>query len=74
MSKAVAVYVDGPFSAGLDWREENEIPEWVVFAGDEEGEAVSKVYRPRSWALAKSLGRRMAADRGLELVDESHAA
>jgi hypothetical protein len=71
-TRTVAVFVDGPFPS-VD-REGEEVPEWTVYAGDDEAEPTGTVYRCSSWAGARSLGARMARDRRLELVDESGPA
>ena len=53
----------------------DEIPVWTVcVADDESGEPVGKVYWVYSCACASELGRRMARDRRLELIDEAMPA
>mgnify|MGYP001767277465 CR=1 FL=1 len=69
---AVAVFVDGP-QPDID-AEGEEIPIYYVFVGDDDAEPIGKVYTTHSHALAQDLGRRIATDRRLELVDESMPA
>jgi hypothetical protein len=63
------VYFDGPY-ADQD-RDGDEIPVWSVFVGDEHGDPVGSVYGCHSYKTAAELARKMAKDRGLELVDEA---
>jgi len=71
-ARPACVLVDGPYPT-VD-REGEEIPEWTVCLGDEEGEVIGKVYRCLDLGTAKELGRKMSRDRRLELVDEATPA
>ncbi len=71
-NRAVAVYCDGPFPT-TD-RDGDEVPEWTVFAGDQDAEPVGTVYRCSTWSGAVSLAAKMARDRRLSLEDESMPA
>jgi hypothetical protein len=71
-AKTVAVFFDGPFPTTA--RDDDEIPEWTVYAGDEYADPDGPVYRLRSYAAARNLAERMATDRRLELVDEATTA
>jgi hypothetical protein len=73
---ATHVVVDGPFSAGNDWRDNDEIPEWIVaICADVNGDDHDlKVYRCDSLEAARNLGCRIARERRLELVDEAMGA
>jgi len=66
MSTTTAVFV----SADLDIdRDGDEIQIYNVFVGDDDGEPTGKVYVVRRGAdAAFELGRKIAADRRLELV------
>ena len=67
-----AVYFDGP-SADLD-PEGEEIPVWVVYVGDDEAEPVSHLQHFRSFEIAEQVARRIAHDRGLDLIHEATPA
>jgi hypothetical protein len=67
-----AVFFDGP-QPGQD-ADGEEIPVWVVYIGDEDAEPTGRVYRCYSFSVAEGLARRMAKDRGLELVTEATTA
>ena len=67
---AAAVALDGP--EPYYNRDGDELPEWTVAVIDEDGDPVGTVYTVRQGhAAALALARRMAADRRLELVDDS---
>ena len=66
------VFFEGP-RPGRD-ADGEEVPVWVVYVGDKEAKPVGRVYRCYSFSLAEGLARRMAKDRGLELVHEATAA
>ena len=66
MSKATCVVVDGPYP--VTNHDFDEIPEWVVFMADDEGEEAGKVYTVRNWHKALDLGAKIAKDRKLDLV------
>jgi hypothetical protein len=67
--KPVAVFFDGPQS---DFnRDGDEIPMWVVYAGDDDANPIGKVYHFHNFAGAQALARKMARERRLELVDEA---
>ena len=69
---ATCVMVEGPDSElNHDF---DEIPVWYVFAADDDGEEVGKVYRFRSFDAAVDLGVKMARDRRLELVNDARRA
>lgn len=70
--KTVAIYANGPES-DIDCEGE-EIPCWTVYAGDEEAEPTSKVYTFHNLAGALALANKMAADRRVELVNETMPA
>jgi hypothetical protein len=67
-----AIYFDGPQS-DRDWEGE-EIPVWCVFLGDDDGNALGKVYWCHDFKVAQTLANRMAHDRRLELINEATAA
>lgn len=71
-NKPAAVFCDGPES-DFDM-EGDEYPVWAVWVGDEDGDAIGKVYHCRSMAGAKELARKMAHDRRLPLEDEAMPA
>lgn len=52
----------------------DEIPVWSVYVGDEEAIPVGHVYRSHSFAYAAQLARRIAEDRGLELITDAMPA
>ena len=55
--------------------EGDEIPVWTVcVADDRDGDPVGKIYWYHNHSAAQDLGRRMARDQRLELVDESMPA
>ena len=65
------IFVDGPHSnatARSDW---DEFPEWYVGVADNDGEPIGKTYTCHSLDAAVGLGRKMANDRNLELVNEA---
>ena len=66
------VFFEGP-RPGRD-ADGEEVPVWVVYVGDKEAKPVGRVYRCYSFSLAEGLARRMAKDRGLELIHEATAA
>jgi hypothetical protein len=73
MSRPTAVYVS--IEAGEYVRRyDGDVLETVdgyVWAGDDDGEPLGKVYGPMAPAAARKLGERMANDRRLELVVEN---
>lgn len=73
---ATHVVVDGPFSAGIDPRGNDEYPEWVVaICSDANGhEEDLKVYHCSSHRAAWELGCKIADKRKLELVNEAMKA
>ena len=54
--------------------EQDEIPVWHVFVGDQEANPVSRVYRVLSFNKADTLAVAMSKDRRLELVAEAQPA
>lgn len=52
----------------------DEYPMWIVGPIDDDGEPVGKQYEVSSRERAVSLGQKMAADRGLEFVNEADYA
>ncbi len=72
-----AVYFDGP-SADLDREGEGgqcgTHPVWVVYVGDDEAEPTGAIYKCRNYAEADRLARRLAHDRGLDLIHEATPA
>lgn len=65
MSRTVAIFVTA--DSDID-REGDEFQVWHVGPGDEDGEPTGKHYTCHSYDKAFNLGRKMAADRRLELV------
>jgi hypothetical protein len=63
------VFFDGPQSDQN--ADGDEIPVWFVYVGDEDAEPVGKVYHSHDFKAAGELARRMASDRGLELINEA---
>jgi len=73
MSKPTAVYVSietGEYVRPYDG-DVLETVDGYVWAGDDDGEPVGRVYGPMAPGKARELGRRMATDRRLELVVEN---
>lgn len=68
------VFFRGPDPVQDNRTEGNEIPTWLVFVGDDEGEPKGTLYRVFSYTRAAGLAKRMAADRNLELIDEAQPA
>jgi len=71
---ATAVYVSiepGEYTRRTDG-DVIETTDGYVWAGADDGDPVGKVYGPMAPARARELGRRMAADRRLELVIENN--
>ena len=67
-----AVYFDGPQS---DRNEEgDEIPDWVVYIGDDESEPVSHLQHFHSFEIAEQVARHLAASRRLDLIHEATPA
>jgi hypothetical protein len=48
-----------------------EIPEWVVFQGDNEGKPAGRVYQIKDYMRAQKLAENMSHDRELELINEA---
>jgi hypothetical protein len=67
-----AVYFDGP-QADRD-HEGEEVPAWVVYAGDADAEPVGQVYTLHNFQAAEQLAQRMASDRRLDLIHEATPA
>jgi hypothetical protein len=70
---ATAVYVS--IEAGEYARRDGDVIETTdgyVWAGNDDGDPVGKVYGPMAPSKARELGRRMSADRRLELVIENN--
>ena len=67
------IFFHGP-EPEMDRRQDDEIPVWTVFVGDEAHNAVSRVYRVFSFTKAEALANAMAHDRKLELINEATAA
>ena len=63
------VFLDGPQSDVDD--EGEEIPVWVVYVGNDDGDPVGTVYRLHHFKSAELLAYRMAEDRDLELIYEA---
>ena len=70
--KAICIIFDGPFSNPDSHGD--EMPEWVVFAADDNGDEIGDVFRFSLFAPASQVARNMAADRHLELVIEAMQA
>lgn len=73
MSKPTAIYVSleaGEYVRRFDG-DVIETLDGYVWAGDDDGEPMGKVYGPMAPSQARRLGERMAADRRLELVVEN---
>lgn len=66
------IIVDGPYP-DVD-RYGDEIPYWTVCAAGDDGEPTGKIYTCYTHGKALALGRTMAHDRRLELVNDSCAA
>ena len=54
--------------------EAEEIPTWIVYVGTKEGERVSRSYTCHSFERGAQLANTMAADRGIELINEAQPA
>ena len=63
------IFLDGPQS-DLD-PEGEEIPVWVVYVGNDDGDPIGTVYRLHNFKSAELLAYRMAEDRNLELIHEA---
>lgn len=68
------VFFRGPDPVQDNRSEGEEIPTWLVYVGDDEGEPVGTTYRVFSYTRAAGLAKRMANDRHLELIDEAQPA
>ena len=66
------VFFRGPES--VQNRDGDEIPVWYVYVGDDQGEAVGRVYRTYEFAKAEALANKMSHDRKLELIAEANEA
>ena len=66
------VFFDGPQSDQN--HDGDEVPEWVVYIGDEDANPIGTVYHVGSYAYAATLARSMARERNLELIDEAMPA
>jgi hypothetical protein len=49
----------------------NEVSEWVVFQGDNEGKPAGRVYQLKDYMRAQKLAENMSHDRELELINEA---
>ena len=67
-----AAYFDGPQS-DQDHNGE-EIPDWVVYIGDDEAEPVSHLQHFRSFQIAEDVARHLARTKRLDLIHESTPA
>ena len=66
MSTTTAVFLSADVDIDFDG---DEIQTFNVYVGDDDGEPTGKVYTVRrGYDAAFALGRKIAADRGLELV------
>ena len=63
------IFLDGPQSDVDD--EGEEIPVWVVYVGNDDGDPIGTVYRLHNFKSAELLAYRMAEDRNLELIHEA---
>lgn len=52
----------------FDYRADDEVLVFAVYAGDDDAEPIGPVYNCRSESAAWDLGEKMARDRRLELV------
>ena len=68
-TKATHVFCDGPITGGCD--ENDEFPIWTVCLMDDNGDEAGTVYTCYSRSKAQELGRKIARDRRVELVDET---
>jgi hypothetical protein len=48
-----------------------EVPEWVVYQGDNEGQPAGRVYQIKDYMRAEKLAENMSHDRELELINEA---
>lgn len=70
---AVAVLFDGPYPT--QGRGGDEVPEWTVCLGDEDGEPIENTtVRYSSYSAALSVAQSIARASALELVCEGHPA
>ena len=66
------VFFDGPHFPDSQLSTLNsQLPEWVVYVGDQDANPIGKVYTVGSYAYAATLARSMARERNLELIDEA---
>ena len=63
------IFLDGPQPDVDD--EGEEIPVWVVYVGNDDGDPVGTVYRLHHFKSAELLACRMAEDRDLEIIHEA---
>ena len=63
------IFLDGPQPDVDD--EGEEIPVWVVYVGNDDGDPIGTVYRLHNFKSAELLAYRMAEDRNLELIHEA---
>ena len=67
-----AVYFDGPQPDRTE--DGDEVPDYVVYIGDEDAEPVSHLQHFRSYAIAEQVARHLASDRRLDLIHEASPA
>ena len=68
------IFFTGPEPEKDPRGEQDEIPIWHVFVGDENANPLSRVYRVFSFTKADTLAVAMSKDRRLELVAEAQPA
>ena len=69
MTTAIAVCIDGPSSRLND--DLDEVPEWLVYVIDANGDEVGTVWYCDTYHAAVNLGCKIAYDRHLELNNEA---
>ena len=70
-NKPVVVQIQGPECVGQAGRNDDYVYRYFVWMENEDGNEVGRIYECSSYNAAQSLGNKIAADRHLEINDES---
>jgi len=70
-NKPVVVQIQGPECVGQAGRNDDYVYRYFVWMENEDGNEVGRIYECSSYNAAQSLGNKIAADRRLEVNDES---